>query len=64
MFTFLNHYDFGNKTIMPLCTHEGSGMGRSEHDIKSICKNSDIEKGLAIQGLNANDCDAILKNWL
>ncbi len=39
-------------------------MGRSEHDIKSICKNSDIEKGLAIQGLNANDCDAILKNWL
>ena len=64
VFTFLNHYNFSNKTIMPLCTHEGSGMGRSEQDIKSICKNSDIEKGLAIQGLNANDCDAILKNWL
>ncbi len=26
-------YDFTGKTILPLCTNEGSGMGSSENDI-------------------------------
>ena len=32
--TFLDHYDFAGKKILPLCTHEGSGMGQSESDLK------------------------------
>lgn len=36
MFTFLEHYDFNNKKVIPFCTHEGSQMGRSEKDIKDI----------------------------
>lgn len=32
VFTFLERYDFSGKTILPFCTHEGSGMGHSEHD--------------------------------
>lgn len=28
--TFLESYDFSGKTILPLCTNEGSGMGSSE----------------------------------
>ena len=41
VFTFLESYDFSGKTIIPYCTHEGSGMGSSERDIKkalSECK--------------------------
>jgi hypothetical protein len=26
------------KTIKPLCTHEGRGMGRSESDIIKLCR--------------------------
>ena len=36
VFTFLEHFDFNGKTICPFCTHEGSGMGRSEADINII----------------------------
>ena len=32
--TFLEKYDFTGKTILPLCTNEGSGMGSSERDIR------------------------------
>ena len=32
--TFLERYDFKGKTILPLCTNEGSGMGSSESDVK------------------------------
>ena len=48
VWTFLENYDFSNKIIKPLCTHEGSGMGRSESDIKKLCPNAKIESGLAI----------------
>lgn len=50
VWTFLENYDFSNKIIKPLCTHEGSGMGRSESDIKKLCPNAKIESGLAIRG--------------
>ena len=33
VFTFLEAFDFSGKTILPLCTNEGSGMGGSERDI-------------------------------
>lgn len=36
VFTFLEHFDFSGKTICPFCTHEGSGIGRSEADINII----------------------------
>ena len=42
MFTFLEHYDFGGKTVIPFCTNEGSGMGSSEKDLKKVCKGSDM----------------------
>lgn len=44
VFTFLEKYDFSGKTIKPFCTHEGSGMGSSERDLKRICPTAKIEK--------------------
>ncbi len=58
--TFLKHYNFDNKSILPICTHEGSGMGRSERDIVRACPNATVEKGVAIQGVNAETCDNLL----
>lgn len=62
--SFLNHYDFGKKKILPLCTHEGSGMGRSEIDLRKICANSEILPGLAIQGSYVASSDEKIKEWL
>ena len=40
--TFLERYDFTGKTILPLCTNEGSGMGSSERDVKKYAKAADV----------------------
>lgn len=64
VYTFLESADLSGKTIYPFCTHEGSGIGSSESDIKSICKSAKVEKGLAIQGTFVSSSDERLKNWL
>lgn len=64
MFTVLEQIDFTGKTIRPVCTHEGSGMGKSEADLKKCCPDAVIKKGLAIQGSSVNRCDDVLKKWL
>ena len=48
--TFLETFDFSGKTILPLCTNEGSKMGSSETDIKKYAPNAILKKGLAITG--------------
>ena len=64
VFTFLEGSDFGGKTILPFCTHEGSGMGRSEADIKKLCPSATVAKGLAIKGSNCNTAEDSVKQWL
>ena len=64
VFTFLEHYDFTGKTIHPFCTHEGSGMGRSEADIKRLCPGAIVTPGLAIHGSCAAKAEGDIRNWL
>ena len=64
VFTFLESYDFSGKTIMPFCTHEGSGMGNSEHDIKRICNNVNMMPGLAIRGSAVKSADGDVASWI
>ena len=63
VFTFLEHFDFTGKTICPVCTHEGSGMGHSEQDIRRLCPGAKVEKGLAIHGGSAKNAEDALKKW-
>ena len=48
--TFMDKHDLAGKSILPLCTHEGSGMGRSVRDLKAALPNSTVKKGLSIRG--------------
>ncbi len=64
VFTFLEAFDFTGKTILPLCTNEGSGMGGSERDIKKACPGADVKKGLPITGSEAANSKAIVQKWL
>ena len=61
MFTFLENVKLTNKTIKPFCSNEGSGLGRSVDDIRRLCANCTVEKGLAIHGANFEE--AQLKEW-
>jgi len=64
VFTFLEEYDFSGKTILPFCTHEGSGLGGSERDIKRLCPTAKVEKGLAIRGGSVNSAAGTIQSWL
>lgn len=61
--TFLENFDFNGKTILPLCTNEGSGMGSSESDIKKYAKGADVKRGLAVTGSYAADSKEDVKKW-
>ena len=62
--TFLEQHDFKNQIIYPLCTHEGSGMGSSERDLKKLCPTALIAKGLAIHGGSVNKAGPLLVDWV
>ena len=64
VFTFLDRYDFTGKTILPLCTNEGSGMGSSVSDIKKLAPGAIIKKGLPITGSNSANAGSSVKKWL
>jgi flavodoxin len=62
--TFLESYDFSGKTIVPFCTHEGSGMGRSESDIKKLCPGAKVKKGLPIRGGSVQGAEKEIFQWI
>ena len=64
VWTFLEKFDFSDKTILPLCTHEGSGLGRSESDIRKLCPGAKFEKGLAIRGGTVKSAGNDIEGWL
>ena len=63
-FTFLESHDFSGKTIIPFCTHEGSGMGHSEKDIAKACPKATVLKGIAIHGTNASSAESSVSSWI
>ncbi len=54
VFTFLEQFDFSGKTIRPLCTNEGSGLGSSPADIRRLCPDAVLTPGLAVTGGQAD----------
>lgn len=64
VFTFLDAFSFSGKTILPLCTNEGSGMGSSEGDIKKTCAGADVKKGLPINGSSVGSSKPQIEKWL
>lgn len=63
MWTQLEKLDFSGKTVKPFVTHEGSGFGSSQRDLKNLCEGADIKKGLSIQGSKVNESENIVKHW-
>lgn len=64
MFTFLEQYDLSGKTVIPFCTHEGSGLGRGPGDIGRIAPGATLRQGLAIRGSSASRAQNDIDNWL
>ena len=64
VYTFLEHYDFSGKVIHPFCTHEGSGLADTVHDIERVAPGARVEKGLAVRGSDVGTAKYDLERWL
>ena len=60
--TFTESYDFSGKTVIPFCTHAGSGLGSSVSAIRSQLQSATVLNGLAVQGTTAQNNREETKN--
>lgn len=59
--TFLESYDFSQKTIVPFATSGGSGMGRTNEKLASSCPGAKLLSGKV---LNGSLSQTELKEWV
>ena len=68
VYTFIEKHSWQGKTVIPFCTHEGSGLSGTENKLKAACKGATVLKGLAVRGATAQNAQAQAKesvnNWL
>ncbi len=64
VFSFLEQNNLSGKTIVPFCTHEGSGFGQSLEDIKKIYPKLTILQGLAVRAKDTKNAKKDVSDWL
>ena len=63
LYTFLEHYGLSGKTIVPFCTHEGSGYGSSLADIAKLCPGAQIAPALEVKGCKVEENRERIVAW-
>lgn len=63
MFTQLEMLDFTGKKVATLMTHEGSGMGNCERDLRKLCKGAEFGIGMAVHGADAAKSENAISKW-
>ena len=68
MYTFVEAHDWSGKRVIPFCTHEGSGAGRTESTLKRTMKGADISRAMTMRGETAqkggSSVERTVDNWL
>ncbi|MCE9441332.1 NAD(P)H-dependent oxidoreductase [Bacteroides fragilis] len=55
VYTFIEKHNWNGKTVVPFCTHEGSGLSGTERKLKNVCRGAMVSEGLAIKGTTAQN---------
>ena len=67
-YTFLEKHDLSGKTLVPFCTHEGSGLSGTDGNIKRLYKNITMKTALVMRGATAQnqrkDAEKQVDEWL
>ena len=68
MYTVFENNDFSGKTLIPFSTHEGSGLSGFDKKLQNACPDSEVLKGLAIRGNDAQNnqdkANESVQGWL
>ena len=64
MFTQLENLNWKGKIVKFFSTHEGSGLGESEEEIRRVCEGATILDGISIRGSLAKDSKQQIEEWI
>ena len=64
VFSFLEQHNFAGKTVIPFCTHGGSGLSDSVNDIKKTLPQANVLPGFALRGSEAGKSQTEIAGWL
>ena len=64
IYSLLNEYNFSGTTIIPFCTHGGSGFSQSIQTIKKIQKNANVIELPAISNRKVESSEPMISKWL
>ena len=64
IYTLFNEYDFSGKTVIPFCTHGGSGFSQSIETIKRMEKNAKVISMPALSRNRVANAEESIKKWL
>lgn len=62
--TFLTSYDFTGKTVIPFCTHDGYGAGRSFSTVAELAAGANTLEGIAIEAVDVPKAQDTVAQWL
>lgn len=63
--TFLEQYNFDGKTVVPFCTHGGSGLSGTPRTIANMLPNSTvIQNGFTLSRTNMESAPSEVESWL
>ncbi len=64
LYSFLDEYDLSGKTVLPFCTHGGSGLCGTDKNIQQEEKDAKVVDGLAISDSSLDDAGEDVDKWL
>jgi flavodoxin len=62
--SFLSENNLSGKTIIPFCTHDGYGSGRSYAAIQKVCPDTSMLEGIAIEAKDVPAAKTMVLSWL
>ncbi|WP_082212101.1 flavodoxin [Parabacteroides timonensis] len=62
--TFLESYDFSDKTIVPFCSHGNGQMGQTVPSICKLAPDTDIREPLSVTYSGGSSLDNDIRSWL
>ncbi len=63
VFSLIDRLDWNGKRVFAVMTHEGSGLGSSERDLKNACKGAQLAGSLSVGGSQAQSSKKKVSDW-
>lgn len=62
--SFLSSYDLSGKTVVPFCTHDGYGAGRTYNSVREEAAGANVLEGIAIEATDVPSAESQVQDWL